>query len=594
MLTKDEFSLLTTLISHCQASQRELSSILHQSLGKINQLCQEMTEKGLIADNQITSDGMEALVPYKVKNAIIMAAGMSTRFAPLSYEKPKALLQVKGEILIEREIRQLQAAGITDITVVVGYMKEKLYYLADKFHVKIKVNEDYYRYNNTSTLILVADELDNTYVCSSDNYFVENPFTPYVYRAYYSAVYSPAETDEYCLSCNRSGRIIKVTHGGCASWYMLGHVYFDKAFSRRFSEILHAEYHLPITRDQLWEDLYIRHLDELEMYIKKYDRAVIKEFDSLDELREFDENYLTNTQSPIFRNICKVLHCQENEISHIKPIKVGLTNLSFLFECRGQKYVYRHPGIGTSKYINRQSEAASMEIAKNLQLDNTYIYMDPENGWKISYFISNAKTLDYHNPKQVSQALNMIRKLHTSGLSTPYSFDIWKQIHSFEKTLKEKGRENFEGAKQLRELVNKIHAYVENDRIPHCLCHCDCYDPNFLIAKDGSMFLIDWEYSGMADPAVDIGTFIACSDYSLEEAKNIIAEYLQQKNSSHMTRHYIAYAGILSYYWFIWSLYQDSIGKSTGKWSYIWYRHAGTFSRESEKMYEGESNEHRK
>ncbi|WP_370857098.1 hypothetical protein [Megasphaera sp.] len=104
------------------------------------------------------------------------------------------------------------------------------------------------------------------------------------------------------------------------------------------------------------------------------------------------------------------------------------------------------------------SETASMEIAKNLQLDNTYIYMDPENGWKISYFISNAKTLDYHNPKQVSQALNMIRKLHTSGLSTPYSFDIWKQIHSFEKTLKEKGRENFEGAKQLRELVNKIHA----------------------------------------------------------------------------------------------------------------------------------------
>lgn len=142
MLTKDEFSLLTTLISHSQASQRELSSILHQSLGKINQLCQEMTEKGLIADKQITSDGMEALVPYKVKNAIIMAAGMSTRFAPLSYEKPKALLQVKGEILIEREIRQLQEAGINDITVVVGYMKEKLYYLADKFHVKIKVIED--------------------------------------------------------------------------------------------------------------------------------------------------------------------------------------------------------------------------------------------------------------------------------------------------------------------------------------------------------------------------------------------------------------------------------------------------------------------
>ena len=80
------------------------------------------------------------------------------------------------------------------------------------------------------------------------------------------------------------------------------------------------------------------------MYIKKYDQAVIKEFDSLDELREFDENYLTNTHSPIFKNICKILHCQESEISHIRPIKIGLTNLSFLFDCRVPKYVYRHPG----------------------------------------------------------------------------------------------------------------------------------------------------------------------------------------------------------------------------------------------------------
>ena len=44
---------------------------------------------------------------YKVDNAIIMAAGTSSRFAPLSYEMPKALIEVKGEILIERQIRQL-------------------------------------------------------------------------------------------------------------------------------------------------------------------------------------------------------------------------------------------------------------------------------------------------------------------------------------------------------------------------------------------------------------------------------------------------------------------------------------------------------
>ena len=43
---------------------------------------------------------------YKVDNAIIMAAGTASRFAPLSFEKPKALIEVRGEVLIERQIKQ--------------------------------------------------------------------------------------------------------------------------------------------------------------------------------------------------------------------------------------------------------------------------------------------------------------------------------------------------------------------------------------------------------------------------------------------------------------------------------------------------------
>lgn len=66
---------------------------------------------------------------YKVDNAIIMAAGTSSRFVPLSYELPKALITVKGEVLIERQIRQLKEAGINEIVVVTGYKKELLYYL---------------------------------------------------------------------------------------------------------------------------------------------------------------------------------------------------------------------------------------------------------------------------------------------------------------------------------------------------------------------------------------------------------------------------------------------------------------------------------
>ena len=56
-----------------------------------------------------------------MKNAVILAAGTASRFVPLSETMPKGLLEVRGEILLERQIRQLKEAGVEDIFVVVGY-----------------------------------------------------------------------------------------------------------------------------------------------------------------------------------------------------------------------------------------------------------------------------------------------------------------------------------------------------------------------------------------------------------------------------------------------------------------------------------------
>ena len=91
---------------------------------------------------------------YRVDNAIIMAAGTASRFAPLSYEKPKALIEVRGEVLIERQIRQLKAAGIEKIFLVVGYKKEQFEYLTQKYGVVLIENKEYRIRNNHSKIML--------------------------------------------------------------------------------------------------------------------------------------------------------------------------------------------------------------------------------------------------------------------------------------------------------------------------------------------------------------------------------------------------------------------------------------------------------
>lgn len=590
MLTLQQFDILNLFFKNQDKkyTQREISDITEISLGKVNETLKELKDnKFLDEDLKITEAGFEALEPYKVDNAIIMAAGMSSRFAPLCYESPKGLLNVKGEKLIEREILQLKEAGIEDITLVVGYMKEKMFYLAEKFGVDIVVNSDYYRFNNTSSLILVTEKLKNTYICSSDNYFPKNPFEKYVYRAYYSAVYQDGESDEYFAECDKKGRITGITIGGKDDWIMLGHVFFDREFSDRFVKLLKAEYHEQTVRENLWETFYMRHLKELDnMYIKKYDAEDIKEFDSLEELRIFDEKYVTNSDSKIFQNICGVLKCNEEEIKDIKPIKTGMTKTSFKFSHNGKSYVYRHRSPETELIINRKSEFDSMKIAKELGLDDTYIYMDSEKGWKISSYIEDVRILDYEDKENVRRAISMLKKLHTSGRKTDFEFNIFDEIENFKLKIKNSHRDDFEDMNLMNDKIYKLKEFLDKDNVKNCLCHCYSYNLNFLMDKNDGMYLIDWEYSAMSDPAGDIGCFITCSKYSFDESIEIIKEYFDGNPTDEELRHYVAYVAVSSFYWFLWAINQEIQGKSIGEYLYIWYNHTKEYADYAFKLYE--------
>lgn len=278
-----------------------------------------------------------------VDNAIIMAAGTASRFAPLSYEMPKALITVKGEVLIERQIRQLKEAGIEQIIVVVGYKKEQFEYLADKFGVILVENNEYLTRNNNGSIYAVRKYLKNSYVCSSDNYFKENPFQREVSDSYYAGVYSDGYTQEWCMEEDEQGYIDEVQIGGKDHWYMLGHTFWSEQFSKTFLEILERCYNEPGTVNLLWESIFMKHLDVLKMRIARYPSDFIFEFDTLDELRVFDVSYVDDTRSLILKAIAEQLGCSEREISNVLCCKDHSNEaVGFTFRCDGIQYQYNY------------------------------------------------------------------------------------------------------------------------------------------------------------------------------------------------------------------------------------------------------------
>ena len=125
--------------------------------------------------------------------------------------------------------------------------------------------------------------LGNTYICSSDDYFTENPFEPYVWKAYYAVEFAEGPTPEWCVQTGAHDRIIGATIGGENAWYMIGHVYFDHAFSETYVPLLDVIYDKPDTKDKLWEHIYLDNIKKLDMVARRYPAGAIFEFDSLDE-----------------------------------------------------------------------------------------------------------------------------------------------------------------------------------------------------------------------------------------------------------------------------------------------------------------------
>lgn len=212
----EEFNVLYAI--HRQQGDIVLEQIAQRTgyeIGQVAEIVDELKKKDWL-NGGITELGYASLNEYKVDNAIIMAAGFGLRSLPLSRIVPKGLYVVKGEALIERQIRQLMEAGIKEIIVVVGYLKEQFQYLKEKYGVIIVENDDYYRYNNISSIYAAKDYLKNSFICCSDNYFNINVFEEYVYDSYYSCKYTEEYAEEYCVT-GMDGDYISEIHKGEAT-----------------------------------------------------------------------------------------------------------------------------------------------------------------------------------------------------------------------------------------------------------------------------------------------------------------------------------------------------------------------------------------
>lgn len=585
MITKNQFDLMYLMLGKDTASQRYLSKGSGMSLGLVNKTLKSLKDAGLVSEeNCLTAAGREELDRYKVDNAIVLAAGMATRFVPVSYEFPKGLTVVKGEVLIERQIRQLQEAGVKEVIVVVGHMLEKFFYLKEKYNVKLIVNNEYRTRNTHSSVFAARDYLKNTYICCSDNYYPENLFRSHEYHSMYCAQFLEGESrTERGLITDKNGLIIATEKPCKDAWTMQGHAFMSASFSAVFKRILEDYYDRPGTEALYWEGIYAENLEQLPMYMVKYGPKDILEFDSVENLRDFDPDYILHNDLQVIRNICGVLNATPDQIQNIAPIKGGMTNQSFSFVCRGGQYVYRNPGRSTAGYIDREREKFVLKVAKGLGIDKSYIHEDEHEGWKVSYFINVTEPFDFGNRQHLEKLCAHLHVLHNSGIRCGSVFDYFEEADKLIERLKILDMWAARDLVKIREQIKPIYESVLEDHWPMQLCHNDIYAPNLLISGD-DLYVIDWEYAGDSDIGYDLSKLFAAEDVPLEEIDECLSAYFGRKPTAQEKKHITGCAAVNYYYWYVWAVYQTRSGNECSQWQLLWHNKMRKYSDETMRL----------
>lgn len=559
MLNKEQFETLRLI---AEKKQSEVSQKIVKAL----------IEEGYLLDKySLTEKAWQELENFRVDNAIILAAGMSTRFVPISYELPKGLISVKGQVLIERLIQQLQQAGVREIVVVVGYMMGKFLYLREKYGVKLVVNNEYATKNTHSSIYVARDYLKNTYICCSDNYYPENPFHQYEYHAYYCSIFLPGISYvERAFTFDDDGLIIDTNKPSHDQWIMYGHAYYDNSFSKAFKPILKSYYGREGVDNMYWENVYAENLDKLPMYIKQCRVDEILEFDSMAELKEFDPEFIKHNKVKIFQNICDALHCEVADIGNIEIIKKGLNNRSFKFTCNNKEYIYRHPGINAQGVIDRKKEAKALRLAKEIGVDTTLVYVDEEEGWKISNYIHTTEEFNFSNKKHVEMLAKSLKKLHQSNVRLNSSFDYYAESCKLIEYLKAVDGLMYQELMQLQKRIQPIVDWLNENKWQVSLCHNDIYEPNLLVS-DNHMQLIDWEFAGDSDIGYDICKLFTMHTPPLESIDEWLFDYYGRSTTEEEKIHLFACASIIYYYWFVWSIYESKQAGQAASYMMGWY-----------------------
>jgi thiamine kinase-like enzyme len=240
----------------------------------------------------------------------------------------------------------------------------------------------------------------------------------------------------------------------------------------------------------------------------------------------------------------------------------GFTNRVYRVRIAGESFALRIPRPGTAAIIDRRVEAANARAAAAIGIAPEVLHFGAD-GIMLTRFVEGAVPLRPERLRAdrpaLRRAARALRRLHGSELSFARDFDPFAIAADYLAVLNRLGRRLTDAERGAVEALAPVQAAFAAWPAASKPCHCDPTGGNLL--DDGArVWLVDWEYSGMNDPAWDLAYLAIEAGLSPERQQALLTDYLGRAPATGEAARVVAMRPVVEILTALWGLIQHAQG----------------------------------
>ena len=471
-----------------------------------------------------------------------------------SSEIPYPLMEFDDSLcLIDRTLTLLREVGVKRILMIVGY-KAELFEKYKSEDVLLVKAPNYEFTGSMASLAAAKDAIDDDFILVEGDTFFEKKVLERLMEVKDGNCLVATEesgSGDECYIESRSGFITKISKDKHRICNFEGELLGISRLSYNTYKSMLAKWHKSNNSYLNYEHVLMdvtTPLDRPFIFFKNLIWGDVDCPEDFKRLKEVTYRTLRRKEDPFDKeNLLQYLSeiFPGKDTSEAEIIQIGgMSNKNFRINFEGKSYVLRVPGPGSEGMVERSNEEFNAIEGCKMGVNPQIRYFNAKTGIKLADFIENAETLNcatiqrHDNLKQIAE---IYHKVHDSHVRLKNEFNLFQEIEKYDWLIERCGATMYDGWDEFKPQVMALEDRLNALGVELCPCHDDAVPENFIKAEDGTIYLIDWEYSGMNDPMADFAALFIESEIPEETREYFLSKYYNGAIPEHTMEHILCY-----------------------------------------------------